>query len=91
MKVKQIFPVEGALKASWGRIRAMRITSICARLLLLSAAAIAWGSAGIGCGGGGEDCVHACQARCEDEAKNNCPPGRICFCNSTPCFKSCGY
>ena len=60
------------------------------RLFLALAAVAAAGSAGVGCGGG-SDCVDACAKRCQDEAKNNCPRGRFCICDATPCFKACGY
>lgn len=65
---------------------ALAITRWLVGLSLLAAL----GGASVSCGGGGQSCLDACAQRCRDEAKNNCPPGRVCFCDSTPCFKACG-
>lgn len=72
--------------------RMARRASQALRIALLSACAVAWGSAGIGCGGGSDSnaCADACIAAVQACQKQYCPPGNICICDGgNACLKRC--
>ena len=64
------------------------------RALVLASGAAAWGSAGVGCGGGGSNaCADACvaaQRACQERARTDCPRGSVCLCEGgEACLKRC--